>query len=70
VKQPAPTRGKVLAQDAICEFLDARFGNASQGLQKQVKQIDKLESLDKIIKKIFTANSLDEADAIINKATK
>ena len=36
-------RGKVMAQDAICEFLDARFGSASQDLQKQVKRIDDLE---------------------------
>jgi hypothetical protein len=64
-------RGRVTAsQNAICEFLDARFGNASHGLQKQVKQIDKLESLDKIIKKIFTANSLNEADAVIYKVAK
>ncbi len=64
-------RGKVMmAQGAICEFLDARFGSASRGLQKQVKQIDKLEPLDKIIKKIFTANSLEDANAIINNATK
>jgi len=64
-------RGKVvMAQDAICKFLDARFENSSQGLQKQIKQIDKLETLDKIINKIFTANSLNEADAVINKATK
>jgi predicted transposase/invertase (TIGR01784 family) len=64
-------KGKVImAQDAICKFLDARFGNASQGLQKQIREIDKLETLDKIINNIFTANSLNEAEAVINKATK
>jgi predicted transposase/invertase (TIGR01784 family) len=64
-------RGKVvMAQDAICKFLDAKFGNSSQGLQTQIKEISKLESLDKIINAIFTANSLNEAEAVINKATK
>jgi predicted transposase/invertase (TIGR01784 family) len=64
-------RGKVvMAQDAICKFLDARFRNSSQGLQKQIGKIDKLETLDKIINKIFTANSLEDVNTIINNASK
>ncbi|WP_041284855.1 hypothetical protein [Desulfoscipio gibsoniae] len=55
--------GKV---DAICTFLDARFGDASQGLQRKVRYINKLEALDKVIEKIYTAESLDDAEAIID----
>jgi predicted transposase/invertase (TIGR01784 family) len=62
-------RGKVTAsQDAICEYLDARFESKSRGLQKQVKQIDQLELLDKIIKQIFTVSSLEEAKTVISEA--
>lgn len=56
------------SQDAICKFLDARFGSTSHALQKQVKQIDDLESLGKIVNTIFTANSIKEAKAVINNA--
>ena len=58
-------KGKATAQEAICKFLDARFGEASHSLQKKVRQINELEILDKIINKIYTANSLDDANAII-----
>ena len=63
--------GKVEAsREAICEYLDARFGSVSQSLQKQVRQIDRLEPLDRIIKQIFTANSVKEAKAVINNIMK
>ncbi|OPY56023.1 MAG: hypothetical protein A4E55_02344 [Pelotomaculum sp. PtaU1.Bin035] len=57
-------------QEAICMYLRARFGDASQGLQQQIGEISKLEALDKIINKIYTANSLEEARAVIDGATK
>jgi len=52
----------------ICKFLDARFGEASQSLQTKVKQINKLEILNNIINKIYTADSLEDAGAIIDDA--
>ncbi|TYO95501.1 hypothetical protein LX24_01462 [Desulfallas thermosapovorans DSM 6562] len=54
--------------DAICMFLDVRFGEASRGLQRKVRFISKLEALDRIINRIYTAASLDDAEAIIDNA--
>ena len=59
-----------MAHEAICRFLDARFGAASQSLQGKVRQINKLDLLDQIINKIYTADSLEDASAIIDVATK
>ncbi|AGL01687.1 Rpn family recombination-promoting nuclease/putative transposase [Desulfoscipio gibsoniae] len=56
--------------DAIYTFLDVRFGEASKGLQRKVRSISKLEVLDRIINKIYTAESLDDAEAIIDNAVK
>jgi len=62
-------RGKVeMAQEAICKYLDARFGDSSKDLQKKVKQVGKLETLDEIINKIYTVSSLEEARAIVDGA--
>jgi predicted transposase/invertase (TIGR01784 family) len=52
--------------EAICQFLEVRFGEPSRNLQQRVKRIDKLETLDRIINKIYTAGSLEEAAAIID----
>jgi len=57
-------------QEAICKYLDARFGDSSKGLQKKVKQVGKLETLDEIINKIYTASSLEEARAVVDGAAK
>jgi hypothetical protein len=59
----------------ICEFLGASFGSGSQGLQDRLMQIDvrcieNVNLIDKILKKIFRAKSLTEAEAIINAVTK
>ncbi len=54
--------------DAICMFLDVRFGEASQELQRKVRSISKLEALDRIINRIYTATSLEDAEAIIDNA--
>jgi len=40
-----------MAHEAICMYLEVRFGDASQGLQQQIKKIRELEVLDKIINK-------------------
>jgi hypothetical protein len=39
-------------------------------LQKKVKQVGKLETLDEIINKIYTASSLAEARAVVDGAAK
>ena len=59
-------RGKIVAQEAICKYLDARFGRSSRELQGRVRQIDRLGALDKIINQIYTASSLNEAQTIID----
>jgi len=62
----ARAEGKAeMAQEAICRYLEARFGEASQGLQKKVQQLNKLEILDQIMNKIYTADSLEDARAVI-----
>jgi predicted transposase/invertase (TIGR01784 family) len=58
--------GIATAQEAICKYLDARFGRASRELQGRVRQIDRLDTLDKIINQIYTAGSLAEAQAVID----
>jgi len=59
-----------MAHDAICKYLDARFSGASLGLQEEVKTINNLVVLDKIISKIYTANSVEEVAAIVKEAGK
>ncbi len=56
--------------DAICKYLDIKFTDASLSLQAEVKKINDVVILDKIINKIYTANSLDEAFAIVKEAVK
>ncbi len=59
-------RGVKMAQEAICKYLEARFGDKSQPLQEKVKQHNEIEKLDKIINKIYTIRSIEEAGAVIN----
>jgi len=67
-KLEGKAEGKVeMAREAICQYLDARFGRASRGLQKQVSQYNNLQVLNKIINKIYTAASLEDARAIIER---
>ena len=62
----ARAEGKAaMAQEAICKYLEARFGKASLDLQKKVRALGKLESLNQIMNKIYLAGSLDDARAII-----
>ncbi|MEW5954323.1 MAG: hypothetical protein AB1815_11485 [Bacillota bacterium] len=55
-------------QEAVCKYLEARFGDASRALQGRVREISKVETLDKVINKIYTAGSLEEAGALIEGA--
>ena len=65
----ARAEGKAeMAQEAICKYLEARFGKSSMSLQKRVKRIVKLNTLDEIINKIYTAKSLEEARAVVDSA--
>ena len=59
-----------MAHEAICMYLEVKFGDASQDLQQQVKKIRKLEALDKIINSIYKAGSPEEARAVIDGAMK
>ena len=59
-----------MAQEAICKYLETRFGEPSRDLQKKVKQIGKLKTLDKIINEIYTASSLKDARSVVDGATK
>ena len=57
--------GKIeMAQEAICKYLEARFGESSRDLRKKVKRIGKLETLDEIINEIYTASSLKDARSV------
>ena len=55
----------LMAQDAICQYLDARFGTASQALQDEVRGMTNLESLTRLLNGIFKVASLDEAKDLI-----
>ncbi|MHB1407621.1 MAG: Rpn family recombination-promoting nuclease/putative transposase, partial [Desulfitobacteriaceae bacterium] len=64
-EERAEAKGKILAQDAICQYLEARFGADSQALQETVRAITDLDALSRIINRIFLVTSLDEAKALI-----
>lgn len=58
--------GKVeMAREAICQYLEARFGKASRDLQKKVTEYNNLEVLTKIMNKVYTASLLEDARTII-----
>jgi predicted transposase/invertase (TIGR01784 family) len=62
--------GKIeMARSAICKYLDARFSSNSLGLQEEVGAINNLVVLDKIIGKIYTANTMEEAATIVKEST-
>lgn len=49
----------------ICQFLEARFGTASQFLQDTVRMITDLNTLNQITPRIFAINHLDDAKALV-----
>jgi predicted transposase/invertase (TIGR01784 family) len=62
----ANAEGKVImAQDSICKYLEARLGVKSQALQETVRSITDLETLSRIMNRIYIVNHLDEATALI-----
>lgn len=69
-KEEGKAEGKIeMARDTICKYLDARFSSASLSLQEEVRAINNLVALDKIIGKIYTANSMEEAATIVKEST-
>ncbi len=54
-----------MAQDSICKYLEVRFGLASKELQQKVKDISSLTELNYIINSIYTAKTLEEAQAVV-----
>jgi len=59
-------KGKVLmAQDSICQYLEARLGVESQVLQDSVHTITDLDTLSRIMKQILIGSHLDEVLALI-----
>jgi len=60
------TRGKsIMAQDAICQYLEAHLGVESQVLQERVRTIVNLDALSRIMNRIFTGAPIDEVTALI-----
>lgn len=54
--------GKV---EAICQYLEARFGPESQALQESVHTITDLDKISRIMNRIYIVNHLDEATGLI-----
>ena len=55
----------LMAQDAICQYLEVRFGAESQALQETVRTMTDLDTLSRIINRIFLVAHLDEAKVLI-----
>ena len=50
---------------AICKYLNVKFGQKSQNMQKKVRFISDLEILDQTLEKLFAVDTLEEAKTII-----
>ncbi len=73
-KEEGKAEGKIegrieMARSAICKYLDAKFSSDSLGLQEEVGAINNLVVLDKIIGRIYTANTIEEAATIVKEST-
>jgi predicted transposase/invertase (TIGR01784 family) len=51
--------------EAICKYLEVRFGEESRELQHRVEEIESLTELDGIINRIYLANGLQEAEQVV-----
>jgi predicted transposase YdaD len=58
-------RGKAMAHDAICKYLEVRFGTAALELQRHVRSIFSLDELNRIINSIYTTETIEAARAVI-----
>ena len=58
------------SRQVILDYLDAKYGFESIELQEKVKDLASLDLLDKVLKRMFNADSLDKASSIIEEAIK
>jgi hypothetical protein len=58
------------SRQVILDYLDAKYGFESIELQEKVKDLASLDLLDKVLKRMFNADSLDKASNIIEEAIK
>ena len=62
----AEAKGKAEGKtEAICQYLEVRFGAKSQALQERVRTITNLDVLSRITNRIFVVAHLDEATALV-----
>ncbi len=61
-KREGKAEGKA---ETICQYLEVRFGSESQVLQETVHSITDLDTLGRIINRIFQVTNLNEAKALI-----
>lgn len=62
----AKVEGKaIMAQESICQYLEARLGVESQALQENIYTITDLDMLSRIMNRILTGSPLDEVTALI-----
>lgn len=66
VKDIVEEKTAAMAQDAICKFLNARFGDISRDIQNRVKRIGNVDALNAILDRIYTAGSLKDATAVVD----
>ncbi|MEW6423790.1 MAG: DUF4351 domain-containing protein [Bacillota bacterium] len=57
------------ARDAICRYLNRRFGAPSSDLQRVVQKISDQETLDNLMEELFALNTLDEARKIVRASS-
>lgn len=57
-------------KDSICTLLEAKFGSSSDLVQEKVRLIDDYSLLDDVLKRVFAAKSLEEAQRVVQEAVK
>lgn len=70
VKDLVEEKTAAAKQEAICQFLNDRFGDVSRDLRGRIKRIANVDTLDRILSKIFRAESLNDAGNVVEDATK
>jgi predicted transposase/invertase (TIGR01784 family) len=64
----AEAKGKAEGKaEDICQYLEARLGAESQALQERVRTITDLDTLSRIINRIFMGTPVDEVMALIEE---
>jgi len=62
----AEAKGRIeKAREDICKFMVRKFGADTGEVMEKVQRVASLEILDKLMEKLFAANTLEEAQAII-----